>query len=56
MICHQDEDTARRMYAKRGYVPDGSGVWHKDRRCVQYENVCTVDDDLILYLSKALRG
>lgn len=48
--------TAQRMYAKRGYVPDGSGVWYKDRQCVQYETVCTVDDDLILYLSKTLRG
>ena len=48
--------TAQRMYVKRGYVPDGSGVWYQDKQCVQYETVCTVDDDLILYLSKSLRG
>lgn len=48
--------SAQRMYVKRGYVPDGSGVWYQDKQCVQYETVCTVDDDLVLYLSKGLRG
>ena len=47
---------AQRMYVKRGYFPDGSGVWYQGRQCVQYETVCTVDDDLILFLSKKLRG
>ena len=47
---------AQRMYVKRGYIPDGSGVWYRGRQCVQYETVCTVDDDLILFLSKKLRG
>lgn len=46
--------TAQRMYAKRGYIPDGSGVWYQDKPCVQYETVCTVDDDLVLYLYKKL--
>ena len=45
---------AQRMYIKRGYIPDGSGVWYKGEQCVQYETVCTVDDDLILFLSKKL--
>ena len=44
--------TAQRMYVKRGYVPDGSGVWYRNEPCVQYETVCTVDDDLVLYLYK----
>ena len=48
--------TAQRMYVKRGFVPDGSGVWYQGRQCRQYETVCTVDDDLILYLTKALPG
>ena len=48
--------SAQRMYIKRGYIPDGSGVWYRDKQCVQYETVCTVDDDLILYLSKKLPG
>ena len=46
---------AQRMYVKRGYIPDGSGVWYRGRKCVQYETVCTVDDDLVLFLSKSLR-
>ena len=48
--------TAQRMYVKRGYIPDGSGVWYQDKQCVQYESVCTIDDDLVLFLSKKLRG
>ncbi len=47
---------AQRMYVKRGYIPDGSGVWYQGRQCVQYETVCTVDDELILYFSKKLDG
>ncbi len=47
--------SAQRMYIKRGYIPDGSGVWYQDKQCVQYETVCTVDDDLILYLYKELK-
>lgn len=47
---------AQRMYVKRGYIPDGSGVWYQGKQCVQYETVCTVDDDLILFMSKKLRG
>ena len=47
--------TAQRMYVKRGYIPDGSGVWYQGRQCVQYETACTVDDDLILFFYKVLR-
>ncbi len=47
--------SAQRMYVKRGYIPDGSGVWYQDKQCVQYETVCTIDDDLVLFLSKKLR-
>ena len=52
-VC-KEYGSAQRIYARRGYIPDGSGVWYRDRQCVQYETVCTVDDDLILYLSKEL--
>ena len=48
--------TAQRMYVKRGYIPDGSGVWYQNKQCVQYETNCTVEDDLVLFLSKKLRG
>ena len=53
---HEGYGSAQRMYVKRGYIPDGSGVWYQGKQCVQYETVCTVDDDLILYFSKKLRG
>ena len=48
--------SAQRIYVKRGFIPDGSGVWYQGKQCVQYETNCTVDDDLILYFSKKLRG
>ena len=52
-LC-REYGSAQRMYVKRRYIPDGSGVWYQDKPCVQYETVCTVDDDLVLYLSKKL--
>lgn len=51
---HNGYGSAQRMYVKRGYIPDGSGVWYKDRVCDQYADCCN-DDDLVLYLSKKLR-
>ena len=51
---HSGYGAAQRMYVKRGYVPDGSGVWYRDRVCDQYAPCCN-DDDLVLYLSKKLR-
>ncbi len=52
---HSGYGSAQRMYARRGYIPDGSGVWYGGKPCVPYETVCTVDDDLCLFLSKRLR-
>ena len=51
---HSGYGAAQRMYVKRGYVPDGSGVWYRDRVCDQYAPCCN-DDDLVLYMSKKLR-
>lgn len=48
--------TAQRMYVKRGYIPDGSGVWYQDKQCVQYETTCTIDDDLVLFFYKPLHS
>lgn len=48
---HSGYGSAQRMYIKRGYIPDGSGVWYRDKICGQYEDCCN-DDDLVLYLSK----
>ena len=49
---HNGYGAAQRMYVKRGYVPDGSGVWYRGKPCTPYDTVYTCDDDLILYLSK----
>ncbi len=46
--------SAQRMYVKRGYIPDGSGVWYNGMQCEQYKTVCTVDDDLVLYFYREL--
>ena len=51
---HSGYGSAQRMYVKRGYIPDGSGVWYKDEICVPYEK-CVNDDDLVLYFSKKLK-
>ncbi len=50
---HSGYGSAQRMYVKRGYIPDGSGVWYQDKICRPYEE-CKNDDDLVLYLSKKL--
>jgi len=51
---HSGYGSAQRMYIKRGYLPDGSGVWYGDKPAVPYQSYPN-DDDLILYLSKKLR-
>lgn len=50
---HSGYGSAQRMYVKRGYVPDGSGVWFQDKVCPEY-GPCMNNDSLILYLSKKL--
>ncbi len=51
---HSGYGSAQRMYVKRGYVPDGSGVWYKDELCAPYAD-CRNDDELVLYLSKHIK-
>lgn len=51
---HSGYGSAQRMYVKRGYVPDGSGVWYGDAVCEPY-GTCKNDDDLNLYFCKILR-
>lgn len=45
--------SAQRMYVKRGYIPDGTGVWYQGIMWPPYTNCCN-DDELILYFSKQL--
>lgn len=51
---HYGYGNAQRIYAKRGYIPDGTGVWYGDAKLEQYEHCCN-DDSLLLYMSKKLR-
>ena len=50
---HRDYGSAQRMYVKRGYVPDGSGLWYKGRQLEPYAPLEN-DDEAALYLSKRL--
>lgn len=52
---HSGYGSAQRMYIKRGYIPDGTGVWYRDKPCKQYETEIANDDDLVLFLSKQLK-
>jgi len=51
---HSGYGAAQGIYVKRGYIPDGTGVWYQDRVCEPYSGCCN-DDDLIIYMSKKLR-
>ncbi|HBA62622.1 MAG TPA: N-acetyltransferase [Lachnospiraceae bacterium] len=51
---HSGYGAAQRIYVKRGYIPDGTGVWYQEKVLGEYE-ACRNDDDLNLYFSKKLR-
>ena len=51
---HNGYGSAQRMYIKRGYIPDGTGVWYQGKPCEQYETEIANDDSLVLFLSKTL--
>ena len=46
---HSGYGSAQRMYVKRGYIPDGSGVWYQDKVCKPYGEI------LLLYHLPLLR-
>ena len=51
---HSGYGSAQRMYVKRGYIPDGTGVWYRNKPCAQYETEIANDDNLVLFLSKKI--
>ena len=51
---HSGYGPAQRIYVKRGYIPDGTGVWYQGKVLDQYAP-CVNDDDLVLFLSKRFR-
>ncbi|MCX0380001.1 GNAT family N-acetyltransferase [Clostridium perfringens] len=48
---HSGYGSAQRMYIKRGYIPDGSGVWYNNM-LLEQNSQCKNDDNLVLYLIK----
>ena len=50
---HSGYGAAQRIYVKRGYIPDGNGVWYQGKPLEQYAPCCN-DDDLLLFMSKTL--
>ena len=48
---HSGYGAAQRLYVKRGYNFDGSGVWYKGKQLEQYAP-CVNDDALLLFMSK----
>ena len=51
---HLGYGPAQRLYIKRGYIPDGTGVWYRNKP-LKMGASCQNDDDLVLYLSKDLQ-
>jgi len=48
-----DYGPAQRMYAQRGYIPDGRGLLYEGYQVI-YGKLITVDDDLCMYFTKKL--
>ncbi|MEO8179011.1 MAG: GNAT family N-acetyltransferase [Deltaproteobacteria bacterium] len=51
---HPGYNAAQRLYARRGYMPDGLGVTYEDR-FVEAGELVRFDDELVLHLTKSLR-
>ncbi len=52
---HSGYGPAQRLYVKRGYNFDGSGVWYQGKPLAQYAP-CVNDDDLLLFMSGELKA
>ena len=50
---HSGYGPAQRLYIKRGYIPDGSGVWYRNQP-LEMNAACEDIGELVLYLSKDL--
>ena len=53
-VCLNSEyGPAQRFYIKRGYIPDGNGVYYEEKIC-ETNAICKNDDELTLCLIKQL--
>jgi len=50
---HPGYNAAQRLYAKRGYIPDGRGITYRNR-LVEEGAAVVLDDDLVIHLTKPL--
>ena len=50
---HSGYGPVQRLYIKRGYIPDGTGVWYQNHQPAM-NAVCEDIGELVLYLSKNL--
>lgn len=50
---HRDYGAAQRMYVKRGFIPDGSGIWWRGKPLEPYADMKN-DDEVTLYMIKKL--
>lgn len=50
---HSGYGPAQRLYIKRGYIPDGTGIWYQNHQPAM-NAVCEDIGELVLYLSKNL--
>ena len=51
---YADYGAAQILYVRRGYIPDGRGLWQAGRH-LKFGDTAIVNDDLILYFIKHLR-
>ena len=50
---HSGYGASQRLYIKRGYIPDGTGVWYRNQP-LEMNATIQNNDDLVLYFSKEL--
>ena len=50
---HSGYGPAQRLYVKRNYIPDGSGVWYQNQP-LKMNALCHNSDDLVIYMIKEL--
>lgn len=51
---YKDYGSAQRLYIKRGYIPDGTGVTYDYKQIDPGSTIC-LDDDLVLWMRKKIR-
>jgi len=53
VIMTADYGNAQQLYIQLGYLPDGRGLHYKNK-VLHYAETVILDDDLVLYFTKAI--